>query len=227
MNKSINLTWRRATRLWRILALAGVATGASASEGPLADKCNDNQFATNEVLAEMIRPELTGVPLLPGHRVPTRGTNPTESPELAGVTVILPPPTSFSFTSTEGLVAGSYKESIQASDTDGTCKQHTKLTMTAGCISKIRFHQYLHPLDIVADFRDDLPGKVPSKRASRSNDGLTFEFLLKRPVCAGESTRFLLLNTSILHMTTADALELVARDGTSAPVLFPVHVPAP
>lgn len=231
----------RRAPLWAGSLLALSTLAAQAGNGPLDNKCNENPPAldawdavSSHLSGDLAwRVELTGTPLQPGQTVPTLGTNRVESPELVGKTVIAVANTPFSFSTPSGPVAGFYSESIQASKTGGgTCKQNVQLKLTSGCVSKVRFKQYNHPLglDIVADFRDDpdLKGKVFSNRASRSPvDGLIFEFHLKRPVCAGQSTRWLLLNTSIRDLTTADALELVAPDGTVSPQPFLVHVPLP
>ncbi|MFO1340087.1 MAG: hypothetical protein U1F53_17980 [Burkholderiaceae bacterium] len=215
------------------LALFGLAQGARA-EDPLGDKCNPNLFAPPGQGAPWLpglAPDIggdavSGKPLKPGQTRRTRGTDTLLSPELVGLTVY-DQAQGFSFLAQGSTVSGSYEEAIVASDADGTCKQHTKLTLVSGCIAKLRFHQYQHPKKpIVADFRRDLPGQVPSAFASRSFDGLTFEFQLKEPVCAPKTTRWLLLNTSINRMTSVSALELITPDGIGSP-LFSIHVPDP
>jgi hypothetical protein len=227
----MNKLYRRSRHLVRGLllpaGLAALAASAAAGQGPLADKCNENQGLgelTSLALGNaVIQPLLTGIPLEPGQTVPTNGTDKVESPELAGK-VAITGGGSFSFAG----ITGTYEEFILASHSDGTCKHHTQVKVVSGlgCITRVRFHQYFHPLDIVADYRTDKPGKVRSKTASRTEDGLTFEFQLKTKLCAGQSTRWLLLNTSIRHMQTLSALELVADDGSLSSPL-PVHVPAP
>lgn len=216
-----------------VLALCGLAQAAHA-EDPLGDKCNPNLFAppgsgapwVPALAPGMGGDAVSGKPLKPGQTRRTRGTDTLLSPELVGLTVY-DQAQGFSFVAQGGTVSGSYEEAIVASDTDGTCKQHTKLTLVSGCIAKLRFHTYQHPTKpIVADYRKDLPGQVPSDFATRSFDGLSFEFHLKEPVCAPKTTRWLLLNTSINRMTSAAALQLVTPEGIGSP-LFAIHVPDP
>lgn len=210
-----------------LAALLCLAGGQAAAHGPEADKCNENQGLGlgGAAIAGPMGVDLTGIPLLPGHTVPTAGTNPSESPELAGP-LEFQLTGKFKFMAAGGLVQGSYAEQ-NYTGTDKRCKQHLKLKVKSGCVEKVRFHQYFHPLalDLVADFRDDLTGQIPSNTASRSTgDGSIIEFHLATPVCAGLNTRWLLLNTGIDTMMLVKGLEFVAPTGEHSK-LKPVHVP--
>jgi hypothetical protein len=210
-------------------ALAGLlclTSAQAAAHGPEADKCNENQgLQAAGFEATPIEAELTGIPLLPGHTELTAGTNPVESPELAGV-LEFQLDGKFRFESAGGLVRGTYTEQNHTG-ADKRCKQYVKITMKAGCVGKVRLHKYVHPLslDLVADYRDDLPGVIASDTASRSTGkGSVIEFHLVQPVCAGNDTKWLLLNTSIDTMMKVRGLELVAPTGEHSN-LRPIHVP--
>jgi hypothetical protein len=208
-----------------LAALFGLASAQAAAQGPEADKCNENQGLQGAALeAEPLRADLTGIPLLPGHTELTEGTNPSESPELVGP-LEFGLTGKFKFMAAGALVQGSYAEQ-NYTGADKRCKQHLKVKVKNGCIEKVRLHQYVHPLalDLVADFRDDLPGQIRSDTASRSVDGTVIEFQLATPVCAGHNTRWLLLNTSIDTMMLVRGLEFVAPTGEHSR-LRPVHVP--
>jgi hypothetical protein len=216
-------------RLLPHAALAGLlclASAQAAAHGPEADKCNENQgLKTAGFEASPMEAELTGIPLLPGHTELTQGTNPTESPELAGV-FEFQLDGKFRFESAGGLVRGTYIEQNHTG-ADKRCKQYVKITMKAGCVDKVRLHKYVHPLslDLVADYRDDLPGVIASDTASRSTGkGSVIEFHLVQPVCAGNDTKWLLLNTSIDTLMLVKGLELVAPTGEHSN-LRPIHVP--
>jgi hypothetical protein len=228
---------RRITRAWALPLVSALLPMAAAAIEPEDNKCNENQGIRSDTLPEAegsVHAQQTGTPLLPGYRCKTQGTNKDESPELDGVPVVKDDSGTFSFTEPDPLglnpeditVSGTYQQLIVKSDSDATLKQHTRFKLTSGCIARIRIHQYDHPLPIVADYRDDLKGMVRSDFASRSLDGLSFEFHLKRPVCAGETSRWLLLNTSILQVKKVNALELITPSGNSSPQLLPIRVPA-
>ena len=208
-----------------VALLLGVASGAGAAHGPEADRCNENQGLQGAAFEDPIRAELTGIPLVPGGTVPTEGTNPSESGELAGP-LEFQLTGKFKFASSGGLVRGSYTEQ-NYTGTDKRCKQHLKIVVKSGCVEKVRLHKYFHPLslDLVADYRDDLPGLIASDMASRSTGkGTVIEFHLAPKVCAGEDTKWLLLNTSIDTMMLVKGLEFVAPTGEHSG-LRPVHVP--
>ncbi|MFO1340088.1 MAG: hypothetical protein U1F53_17985 [Burkholderiaceae bacterium] len=225
----MNTIRRRTPSAVALCALAWLGLASAHAAQPDGDPCNPNRFAPfgNEHDAPGMAPDtLTGKPLKPGQSLRTRGTGVGASPELAGETVY-DVVQDFAFPQPNPTVTGSYEEAIVASDTDAKrCKQHVRLKMTAGCIDRVRFYQYQHPKPIVANYRRDLPGQVASDWASRSDDGLVFEFHLKTPVCAPHTTRWLLLNTSINQMIGLDALELVTPDDLSSPLLS-IHVPNP
>jgi hypothetical protein len=202
----------------------GLACGGAFAQGPDADKCNENQ-GLQGLEAAPIGADLTGIPLLPGNTVPTAGTNTSESPELVGP-LEFQLSGKFKFMSSGGLVRGTYTER-NYTGADKRCKQHLKVAVKSGCVAKVRLYKYLHPLslDLVADYRDDLGGLVPSDAASRSaGKGTVIEFHLETPVCAGQDTTWLLLNTSIDTMMLVKGLELVAPTGENSK-LRPIHVP--
>ena len=82
----------------------------------------------------------------------------------------------------------------------------------------------MHPLKLVADYRDDLGGRIPSKVASRSTDGSQIIFDLASPVCAGQDSRWLLLNTSVDEVSPLNVLQFVSPEGQVSQPL-PVHIP--
>jgi hypothetical protein len=127
----------------------------------------------------------------------------------------------FSMSTSNGEVSGHYLEKI-VGGTDGFCKCQLRIVMDKGCLSGLAVHQIQHPLKLVADYRRDLGGQVPSKSAWRSDDGSVVGFKLARALCAGESSRWLMLNTSVESVDLGDALELVAADGLSS-TLLPLH----
>ncbi len=222
--------------LMSLLVWACVASGQvqAAGNGPMVHRCNDNllpQPALGGAVDDAIHATLTGTPLGPGDTVRTDGTNRRDSEELNG-DVVLTKTTGFRFATSDGPAVGRVLQTV-ISDPVGFCKCHYQVVLASGCVSKLRFHHYVHPLELVADFRTDKPkgtqgGTVPSKQASRSIDGETIEFLLSRRVCAdeGKRTRWLLLNTSVDHLQSADALELIAPDGSSSGLLS-AFVPVP
>jgi hypothetical protein len=225
---------RQVARACTLPLIAALLPMAAAAIEPDDNKCNENHGLRGDPFVEAtdrgIQAELTGTLLLPGQTVPTDGTNKNESPELRGKTA-LQSTLAFQFTTSGGTVSGTYSERHDTGKQDRHCKSHLRVSVDQGCISRLRFHNYVHPLDIVADFRDDLPrnpppGLIPSDFASRSSDGLTFEFHLATHVCAGQTSRWLLLNTSINALQIVNGLELFAPNGQSS-ALLPVHVPIP
>lgn len=213
--------------------LTGAALHAQAGPGPLDNKCNENPPAFGPsgelpfvdhlgVADDTIAPMLTGTPLEPGQTLPTNGTTRKLSPELSKELVLqLKRP--FSFIDGSGVVAGTLNEKVY-NGTDDKCKNQFQVSVSQGCVARLRIRKFIHPLDIVADFRLDQNGSVPSDFASRSLDGKVFQFHLDGPVCAGMSSRWLLLNTSIDTLTQAKAAQVVSTDGTPSPAMQ-VHVP--
>jgi hypothetical protein len=230
MDTLIGRSSLRSPLAWLLPLALGLCGTRAWAQGPETDKCNENQGLQGLSLSEAagrMHAELTGTPLEPGHTVLTEGTNASESPELNGLTEFTLNDTFSIELAGGGLVKGSYAE-MNKTGTDTYCKQHLKVKVKQGCVAKVRFRKYTHPLDrdIVADYRDDLSGLRASDTASRSNSGTVIEFHLATPVCAGETTRWLLLNTSINTMTKVNGLEFVAPTGERSK-LRPVHVPLP
>ena len=194
--------------------------------GPLQTQtCNDPPPAFDGSLVPdgEIEALVTGKWLKPGTTRTTEGTNAKESPELAGRKLYS---ASFAFSvpgTTAPPASGKYTEMI-VQGTDKTCKCHLKIVVAQGCISRLNIYKYVHPLKLVADYRDDLSGKIPSRSATRSRDGTTVSFDLITPVCAGQDTRWLLLNTSVPEVMQVNTLELLTPEGQRTPLL-PVHVP--
>jgi hypothetical protein len=103
------------------------------------------------------------------------------------------------------------------------------VAVTTGCVSKLAVHHYIHPKKLVADWRLDFPGMIRSKSASRTfedTDGSTIvTFNLASKVCAGQTTKWLLLNTSVPEVERLSTLRFIAPNGQGSPTLFPFHVP--
>jgi len=214
------------TKVWALALpwlLAASASWAN-DNGPLqTQKCNDpppafNDFSIlgeNEVL-------VTGKWLKPGTTRLTEGTNSRESPELGG-TKIFSTSQSFEFKDPKGPITGKYSEMIVAG-TDKKCKCHLRVQLREGCVSRVMISKYVHPLKLVADYRDDLGGRIPSKVASRSTDGSQIIFDLASPVCAGQDSRWLLLNTSVEEVAPLSVLQFVSPEGEVSQPL-PFHIP--
>lgn len=199
--------------------------------GPLqTQKCNEppptldgaSAFDAQEVLDAELATLVTGKALKPGATVPTNGTNSRESPELGGPK-LLSTSQSFEFQDAKGLISGKYSEMI-VQGTDKKCKCHLRIQIRQGCVSRVMISKYVHPLKLVADYRDDLGGRIPSKIASRSQDGTQINFDLATPVCAGQDSRWLLLNTSVSEVAPLSVLQFVSPEGQLSQPL-PVHVP--
>ncbi|HEX5687278.1 MAG TPA: hypothetical protein VFY73_24950 [Ideonella sp.] len=206
--------------------LLAAGPGWADENGPLqTQRCNDPPPAfTGSLLPEGdIEPLVTGKWLRPGTTRTTAGTNADESPELRGVKLYS---ATFQFSvpgQAEAPASGRYTEMI-TQGADKSCKCHLKIQVAQGCISRLNIYKYVHPLKLVADYRDDLSGRIPSKTATRSTDGTVISFDLRTPVCAGQDTRWLLLNTSVPEVMQQNVLELVTPEGQRTPLL-PYHVP--
>jgi hypothetical protein len=211
------------------MALAAVVLAAGPARAddnePLqTQKCNEPPpaFGSVPALEGEIDPLVTGLWLKPGTTRVTAGTNARESPELEGPRLFSTSQT-FEFKTDKGMVSGKYLEMI-SQGTDKKCKCHLRVQVREGCISRLVIHKYVHPLKLVADYRDDLGGRISSKSASRSTDGTMISFDLRTPVCAGQDTRWLLLNTSVEEVAPLSVLQFVSPEGqTSQPL--PFHVP--
>jgi len=187
-------------------------------------KCNDPPPALTAHASQANGAEalISGLWLKPGTTRTTAGTDTQMTPEADGQTVFSAT-RAFSMSTSNGEVSGRYLEKI-VGGTDGFCKCQLRIVMDKGCLSGLAIHQIQHPLKLVADYRRDLLGQVPSKSAWRSDDGTVVGFKLGRALCAGESSRWLMLNTSVESVDLGDTLELVASDGLSS-TLLPLHTP--
>jgi len=214
-------------RLLALSAALGLSSTCAAAQGPETDKCNENQGLHAMALDPgPIGGAMSGTPLDPGETWPTPGTNATDSPELIGT---LEFELTGKFKSPDGELRGSYIERTY-NGADNRCKQHLRFKVKQGCVVKVRFNKYAHPLDpdrpLFADYRNDWPlGDVAPAAASRSpGKGLVIDFHMDRPVCAGETSNWLLLNTSIQPMVVIKGLQFIGPVG-EASVLRPIHVP--
>lgn len=220
-----------------LLACAGCAfaSAAVASEQPLqTQRCNDPPpaFGVQQVDASgdawITQP--SGKWLHPGMTLRTKGTDVANSPELDGWVVFTRDPMPFSFDTTDGLVAGVYREVI-VQGADKRCKSHVRVEVQAGCINKLTVHDYLHPQKLVANYRRDLGsfGDIPSRSATRSGEDIdgrtTVTFNLPAKVCAGQSSRWLLLNTNVRQVRLQNALQFFAPGDQGSPTRFPFFVP--
>lgn len=191
-------------------------------QGPNETVCpNPALTAFDHESAGQVWPALTGTPLPPGGSVLTLGTNPSESPELSDE-VLRSFSRPFSFDTAQGVVSGTVLQLIKRG-TDQRCKAEWQITVTPaslGCVTAVRIEGFLHPLDkpLVADYRDDLAGDINPDRAYRSaGDGSKLRFRLPGGVCAGKTSRPLLLNTSINKMVRKGSLQLQGPAGELSP----------
>jgi hypothetical protein len=216
--------------VWALAAPCVLVAGPLRAQdnGPLqTQKCNEpppvfDGAAAFDALEGDLATLVTGKWLKPGTTVPTNGTNARESPELGGPKIFSTSQT-FEFKDQKGLISGKYSEMI-VQGTDKKCKCHLRVLIREGCVSRVMISKYVHPLKLVADYRDDLGGRIPSKVASRSTDGTQINFDLATPVCAGQDSRWLLLNTSVDEVAPLSVLQFVSPDGQLSQPL-PVHVP--
>lgn len=218
------------TKAWSVAAMAltwmlACGSGWAEENGPLqTQNCNDPPpaFDSTTTAEGDLATLVTGKWLKPGTTRATDGTNSRESPELGGPKIFSTSQT-FEFKDPKGLISGKYSEMI-VQGTDKKCKCHLRVQIREGCVSRVMISKYVHPLKLVADYRDDLGGRIPSKSASRSTDGTTINFDLATPVCAGQDSRWLLLNTSIDEVAPLNVLQFVSPEGQLSQPL-PVHVP--
>lgn len=218
------------TKAWGVAAMAlpwmlACGSGWAEENGPLqTQNCNDPPpaFDSTPTAEGDLATVITGKWLKPGTTRTTDGTNSRESPELGGPKIFSTSQT-FEFKDPKGLISGKYTEMI-VQGTDKKCKCHLRIQVQQGCISRLLINKYVHPLKLVADYRDDLGGRIASKTASRSTDGTTISFDLRTPVCAGQDTRWLLLNTSIDEVAPLNVLQFVSPEGQLSQPL-PFHVP--
>lgn len=213
--------------LGTVLALATAA--AVAAQGP--DKSGDVVCTPPPFAPEpggLQHALLTGIPIQPGQTVPTAGTNLHESPELSKFLIFK---SSRSFSSGQAVsvaaTGGELRQRVYGGD-DGHCKCQWQVAVAAGstgCVAKLRITNVFHPLDIVADWRDDQNGSVASDVAHRSTDGLVFDFRLPTLVCGGEVSRWLLLNMSIDLLAKKGTVQLL--DSADMPLVPPIPTYVP
>lgn len=211
---------------------AWAATAAAmASEQPLqTQRCNDPPPAFDTLPAGGIHvAKPSGKWLKPGTTRQTNGTNSVDSPELDGW-VLLNEPRAFSFVAGGNAVAGIYTEAI-VRGTDKRCKSHVKVDVQTGCVTRLVLHGYKHPKKLVANYRRDLGSMsdTPSESATRSAadiDGNTsITFTLADKVCAGQTSRWLLLNTDVAKVQKQQALQFVVPGGLGSTERFDFFVP--
>jgi hypothetical protein len=168
--------------------------------------------------------QVNGMPLKAGTTVDTFGTSPWQSDELTGP-VIFQRTRGYQFTSAGQTVKGEYGELI-VNGSDG-CKSHIQIRPAWGCISKVEILRFRHRGKLVADFRTDQGGDIPSTKASRSAaPGRTITFELPAKVCPGQTSKWLLLNTSMPTLAPTHAIVFHADTGGSSSAR-PFHVPVP
>lgn len=208
--------------VWHLALVCAPAVQAGEIQPEETQKCNDPPPALTARASQASRADalISGLWLKPGTTRTTAGTDTQMTPESDGPTVFSAT-RAFSMSTSNGEVSGRYLEKI-VGGTDGFCKCQLRIVMDKGCLSGLAIHQIQHPLKLVADYRRDLAGQVPSKSAWRSDDGTVVGFRLARALCAGESSRWLMLNTSVESVDLGNTLELVAADGLSS-TLLPLH----
>jgi hypothetical protein len=211
------------------LTVAAGAQAASAQGNDPTQTQTCNEPPALYAASGSFQPQVTGKALKPGTTRRTNGTDVVLSPELDGW-VLFSADRPFHFISGGGVVSGTYGE-ILVRGGDKRCKSHLQVRPQSGCVSKLVVRGFHHPLGtkLVADFRTDQGGMVASRRASRSaGAGSTITFELMTPVCAGTTSRWLLLNTSVKEVEPLETLVFVAPDDSaSEPHTFHVPVMAP
>jgi hypothetical protein len=214
--------WSGNRAVWCLALACASLVQAGEIQPEQTQKCNDPPPALTARAGQANGAEalISGLWLKPGATRTTAGTDTQMTPEADGETVFSSTRV-FSISTSNGEVSGRYLEKI-VGGIDGFCKCQLRIVVDKGCLSGLAIHQILHPLKLVADYRRDLGGQVPSKSAWRSDDGSIVGFKLARALCAGESSRWLMLNTSVESVDLGDALELVAADGMSS-TLLPLH----
>lgn len=175
--------------------------------------------------------QVNGDPLKPGETQDSLGTNVTLASELDGY-FIYSQTRDFSFVTGDGkTVAGKYTEAVMRGQ-DDKCKSHLQVAVQRGCIDQVVIQHFKYPKTrLVADWRTDFPGNVPSEKVQRSavvggESAITFHMADGQPVCKGQTSRWLLLNTNITQVTEGNHLQFVTPQGHGSG-LFPFHVPTP
>lgn len=213
-------------------ALAALCLAAPAAHASTSDTIDPVQTQTCNEPPALARgggvhaAGLTGKPLPPGAKRKTEGTNATDSPELDGL-IVISQTSDFSFGDGLSLVAGKYTE-IVSQGTDGFCKCHVQVAVMKGCIAQVSVRDVVHDNTLVADWRTDFPGHVPSRKVQRSlPDGenkTRVTFTMNEPVCEGFTSRFLLLNTNVNQLALGNTLQFKSPANVVSPA-FPFRVP--
>lgn len=157
--------------------------------------------------SEAVATGLTGTPLPVNGKVPTRGTNPYESPELFSDLVV--DSQTFNFQTPQGIVKGRVLQRVRQG-ADHHCKCEWEVTVAPDsapgvCVTELQIAGVqTHGLEIVADYRDDVPNVPPPApirplSALRPAEGF-FKFQFAKSgmpgVCPGQRSYPVLLNTS-------------------------------
>jgi hypothetical protein len=175
--------------------------------------------------------QVTGDHLKPLEVQDSLGTNAVLATELDGF-FIYSQTRDFSFVTGDGkTIAGKYTEAVMRGR-DDKCKSHLQVAVQRGCIDQVVIQHFKYPKTrLVADWRTDFPGNVPSEKVERSavvggESTITFHMADGQPVCKGQTSRWLLLNTNITQVTEGNHLQFVTPQGHGSG-LFPFHVPTP
>jgi hypothetical protein len=216
------------------LCLATSATHA-APDGDIdpqqTQTCNEPPALSVEGGGRLDATQVTGDPLKPGETQDSLGTNAALASELDGF-FVYSQTRDFSFVTGDGkTVAGKYTEAVMRGK-DDKCKCHLQIAVQRGCIDQVVIQHFKYPKTrLVADWRTDFPGNVPSEKVQRSavvngESTITFHMADGQPVCKGQTSRWLLLNTNITQVTEGNHLQFVTPQGHGSG-LFPFHVPSP
>lgn len=214
--------------LWAALSLAAPALAQAGGDGAIdplqTQTCNEPPPLAGRARAA----NLTGTPLPPGGDNETNGTRVADAEELDGL-IVISETRDFSFGIGPNTVAGKYTE-IVSQGSDGFCKSHVQVAVMKGCITHVRVLGFVHDSTLVADWRRDFPGNVPSSRVVRSsangNNKTRVTFTMNGSVCEGQTTRFLLLNTNVNVLALGNTLQFKPLVGGLSPA-FPFRVPLP
>jgi hypothetical protein len=226
---------RRPRPLARLLASAlvlGAGAAVAQPPPPISKGCHPPPPKADRADASgFYTADLTGKPLEPGGSRKTLGTNDTESPELQTLKRLVERRTPFTLHTNEGDVEGTLHQVVDRG-TDTFCKCHWQVSVSPaslGCIARARIGNFdLDGLQVVADYRDDLGGTVRPKFATRTEDGLSFDFVFEpsKLLCAGMTSRWLLLDTEwegeVAAVGLFQAIGPQGEEGQAIPAFAPV-----